>query len=144
MELVTSFDKITQNQSYYLGEHRLISAHTLTEDLKEKELLFSLTTLGNWLPFYDAYLPPFRRIVELQGGANWEYLLLELRGVASAVEYVAVEKQAPYRLLVETRRGKPIPKIVKSTEKVLKSPEEITAIRQFFLLDPRYSLIGVD
>jgi len=144
MELVTSFDKSTQNQQYYLGEHRLIGARTLTENLKEKELLFSLTTLGNWLPFYDAYLPAFRRVVELQGAANWEYLLLELRGVASVVEYVAVEKQTPFRLLVETRRGKPIPKIVKSTEKVLKSPEEITAIRQFFLLDPRYSLIGVD
>jgi len=144
MELVTGFDKGTQNQSYFLGEHQLIGAHTLTEDLKEKELLLSLNTLGNWLPFYDAYLPPFRRVVELQGAANWKYLLLELRGVASTVEYVAVENQPPYRLLVETRRGKPIPKIVKSTEKVLKSPEEITAIRQFFLLDPRYSLIGVD
>ena len=144
MELVSSFKEPTIQKSHFLGEHRIIGTRTLTEHLQEKELLFSLDTMSNFLPFYDAYLPVFKRIVELRSSANWEYHLFELRGVGSTIEFVAVEKQAPYRLLVEQQKGKPVPKIVKSTEKILKSPEEITAIRQFFLLDPRYSLVGVD
>ena len=146
MELVSSFDENTLQKKYHLGEHRIIGSHTLTEELKEKELLFSITTLSNWLPFYDAFLPIFRRIIELKGTRTWQYYLFELRGIAKTTEYVAVEKKSPYRLFVENRREKPIPKILKSSHKIkiLKSPEDTYSIREFFLLDPKYALVGVD
>jgi hypothetical protein len=49
----------------------------------------------------------------------------------------------PHRVLAEKLKGKPIPKIIKSKEKVLKTPEEISAILKFFLDDPGY-LMEVD
>lgn len=146
MEVVSSFNEETCQEGYFLGEHRIIGTYTLTEELKEKELLFSITTLSNWLAFYDAYLPIFRRVVELKDTSTWEYNLFELRGVAKTTEYVAVEKNAPYRLFVENRRGTPFPKILKSSQKIkiLKSPEDTLSIRTFFLMDPRYALVAVD
>jgi len=142
-ELVTHLKTVTLEKAYYLGVHRMIGAATLTEDLKENEILFAIDIKKSWLSFYDGYLPILKKVVELTDETDWEYLLFELREVSKTIEYIAVEKKAPYRVLVEKKRGKPIPKIIKSKEKVLKTPEEISAIRKFFLVDPGY-LMEVD
>lgn len=142
-ELVSGFNLATLTNTYHLGIHRMIGAYTLTEDLKENELLFALDTKRSWLSFYDAYLPILKRVVEFKDETPWEYLLFELRELSSTVEYIAIEKEAPHRVLVERKRGKPVPKIVKSKEKFLKTPEEISAIKKFFLVDPGF-LMEVD
>ena len=142
-ELVTAFNLSTLHQVYQLGPHHMIGGHTLTEDFKENELLFSIGTKKSWLSFYDAFLPILKRVVELKEATKWNYLLFELREMSSTIEYIAVEKVPPYRVLVEKQKGKPVPKIVKSKEKVLKTPDEISAIQKFFLEDPGY-LMEVD
>lgn len=142
-ELVTHLKTVTLDKAYHLGTHRMIGGATLTEDLKENEILFAMDIKKSWLSFYDGYLPIMKRVVELDDETGWDYLLFELREISNRIEYIAVEKKPPYRVLVEKKKGKPVPKIVKSKEKVLKTPEEISAIRKFFLVDPGY-LMEVD
>ncbi len=142
-ELIIGFNPKTISKDYHIGNHRMLGAYTLTEDLKENELMFAMDNKKSWLSFYDSFLPIMKRVVELEDEAGWEYLLFELREMASTIEYLAVERVAPYRVLVHKVKGKPVPKIVKSKEKVLKTPEEISAIKKFFLIDPGY-LMEVD
>ncbi len=142
-ELITGFDPSTLSKSYFLGTHRMIGAYTLTEELKASELLFALDIQSSWISFYESYLPILKKVVELRGEKDWEYLLFELREISGSNEYIAVEKNEPYRVLVEKKKGKPVPKIVKSKEKVLKTPEEISIIKKIFLKDPGF-LMEVD
>ena len=142
-ELVTDLNPATLKTSYNIGPHRMIGAYTLTEDLKENELLFSIDTKKSWLSFYESFLPILKRVVELKDFTGWKYFLFELREISTTIEYIAVEIAPPHRVLVEKQKGKPVPKIVKSKEKVLKTPEEISAIQKFFLNDPGY-LMEVD
>lgn len=131
-ELVVSFDVGTLNKKYFLSEHRIIGAHTLTEDLKESQLLFSFKTMSSWMPFYDTYLPILKRIKDFEDYKEWEYHLFELHNLSKEKEYIAVEQHPPYRILADKSKSKYRPRIVKSKELVLKSPEEISAIRRFF------------
>ena len=131
-ELVQRFDPISFSNKYYLSAHRLIKVDTLTEDLKPNTLIFSLNTMSSWLPFFDTYLPIFKNIIDFKNQKKWEYHLLELHNPSNEKEYVAVEQNPPYRILADKTRSKYKPRIVKSKEIVLKSPEEISTIRRFF------------
>jgi len=137
-ELVTGFNMKTFDENYFLGEHHMVGAYTLTEDLKENEILFSLNDFNSWLPFYDAYLPIFRRVIEAQNSDGWNYLLFELREISGEIEYAVVEKEAPYRIWAIKQGGKPAPKLIKQKEKDLKSPEAVSKIRRILLLDNSY------
>ena len=131
-ELVQRFDPMSFSNKYYLSAHRLIKVDTLTEDLKSNTLIFSLQTMSSWLPFFDTYLPIFKNIIDFKNQKQWEYHLLELHNPSNEKEYVAVEQNPPHRILADKTRSKYRPRIVKSKEIVLKSPEEISALRRFF------------
>ncbi|MEL7159356.1 MAG: hypothetical protein AAFN92_01250 [Bacteroidota bacterium] len=135
-ELVVGFKPHTVNRPYRLGSHVMVGADTLTEDLKEGEVLVSLQKLQSWLPFYDTFLPVFRRAIELPGEESWDCYLFELRDAEGKGEYIAVEKEEPYRVLAKKSRRKVVPKIVTSKTRVLSDPEELTALRKFFMADP--------
>jgi len=135
-ELVTGFNQYTLKDKFFLGPHRMIGVSTLKEDLKSNELIFSLDLMSSWIPFYDTHLPIFKRIVELKDRADWEYNLFELREISNDKEYIAIEKNTPHRILVHKKGGKKRPKVVKSQEKILKSPEEISMIKKLFFEDP--------
>ncbi len=134
-ELVTGFNEATFKKEYRMGSHRMVGAHTLTEDLKENQLLFSLENFKSWLPFYDAYLPIFKKVVEVRHTGDWSYLLFELREITGDVEYVVVEREEPFRIWARKEGGKPVPKLIKEKEKALKSPEGLSAFRRLLLLN---------
>jgi hypothetical protein len=60
-EIVQSFDTSTLTKEYFLSDHRIIGVNYLTEDLKVSQFLFSFKTMSSWLPFYDTYLPIFKK-----------------------------------------------------------------------------------
>jgi len=134
-ELVTGFVDYTLKDKFHLGPHRMIGAYTLKEDLKENELLFSLNEMTSWLPFYDSYLPIFKKVLKSIGSAPWQYHLFELREISSEKEYIAIENRKPHRILIKNS-DKKIPLVVSSKNKILKSPEEISMIRNLFVKDP--------
>lgn len=131
-EIVQSFDPLTLRKEYFLSDHRIIGVNSLTEDLKVSQLLFSFKTMSSWLPFYDTYLPIFKKIKDFEDEQEWEYHLFELHNISKEKEYIAVEQNPPFRILVDKSKSKYKPRIVKSKEIILKSPEEISAIRRFF------------
>ncbi len=131
-ELVQEFDISTIKKKYFLSEHRVIGVKSLTEDLKVNQLLFSFKTMSSWLPFYDTYLPIFKKIKDFESFQHWEYHLFEIHNISNVIEYIAVEQKKPYRILVDKVKSKYRPRIVKSKEIILKSPEEISSIRRFF------------
>ncbi|MEM9525664.1 MAG: hypothetical protein AAGA31_03595 [Bacteroidota bacterium] len=135
-ELVMAFKEHTKRRPYRLGDHRMIGAYTLTEDMKEGEILLSLYKNQSWLPFYDTFLPVFRRAIELPGEEHWDCYLFEVRDATGKGEYIAVEKDPPYRVLAKKSRRKVVPKIVTSKTRVLSDPDELTAMRKFFMADP--------
>lgn len=135
-ELVVAFKEHTRRRPYRLGEHRMVGAYTLTEDLKEGEILLSLHKNQSWLPFYDTFLPVFRRAIELPGEERWDCYLFEILDATGKGEYIAVEKDPPYRVLAKKNRRKVVPKIVTSNTRILSDPAELTALRKFFMADP--------
>ncbi len=143
LEMVTSFDEATSLTRYQLGANRIMGAFTLSEDMKEMELLFSVEQMSSWIPFYDTHLPIFRKIVEIDGLEDWEYLLFESREGTNEKEYVAVEKASPYRILAEKKNGKQQIKIIKGENIALRTPERVSVIKQFFNMDPGY-LVELD
>lgn len=134
-ELVTGFRKQTVRNPHRLGEHRMVSVYTLNEELEEGELLFSIDKYKSWLPFYDSFLPVFRRAIPIPELASWECVLFEILGPAGTGEYVAVEKNKPYRVLARQSKNKVEPRIITSKTMVLSDPEEVSAMTKFFL-DP--------
>ena len=131
-EIVLSMDSFTTSKKYFLSQHRIIKAGTLTEDLKDNHLLFSIKTMSSWLPFYDTYLPILKNIIDFEQNQKWEYHLFEIHTIDNEKEYIAVEQKPPYRILADKSKSFYQPRIVKSKEIILKSPEEISAIRRFF------------
>ncbi len=132
-ELVTDFKADTVHKPYRLGEHVMVGAVTLNEDLKESELLFSIHKKKSWLPFYDSYLPVFRRVIELKGTDYWPCYLFEALEHTSTGEYIAVEKVKPYRLLAQRKKGKVVPKTVTTKSRALLDPAEISTLVDFFV-----------
>ena len=142
-ELVKGLDDATIRSAYFLGVNRMIGSFTLSEDMKERELLFSVNTMSSWIPFFDTHLPIFGKIVEISGLEDWEYILFESREGTNEKEYVAVEKAPPYRVLVEKKSGIQQIKIIKGEEIKLKAPERVSRIKQLFYEDPGY-LVELD
>lgn len=132
-ELVTGFKPGTIHTPYHLGEHVMVGAVTLNEELKEGELLFSIHKNQSWLPFYDSYLPVFRRVVPLEGDDYLQCNLFEALEHTTTGEYIAVEKEEPYRLLAQRKKGKIIPKIVTTQSRALLAPEEVSALVDLFV-----------
>jgi len=144
-ELATSWVNDTIQNKYHLGHNRMIGVHTLSENLKEHTLLFSVQKQTSWLPFFDNYLPVLKQVINIQeeeGNAR-EYNLFELREVSKEKEYLAVEKKAPYRVLIDKKGDEYAPRIIKSKTKSIKSPEELTALQRIFSLGTRL-LMEVD
>lgn len=143
-ELATSWVDYTRSNAFYLGENRMVGVNTISEDLRESKLLFSVQQMTSWLPFYDKYLPIFKQVTEVKDNKtidnkirnnpkeNWEYHLFELAELSGDKEYVVVEKKAPYRLLAQKKSGEYLPRIVTSKKKAIKSPEELNALIRFF------------
>lgn len=133
-ELATSWVPHSLDKGFYLGQNRLIAVRTIGEDLKEHELLFSLQLRESWIPFYDNYLPIFKQIIEVEDNVSdsWNYHLLAIREPTIQSAYVAVEKIAPYRILANKKSGEIQARIFKSKKKSIKSPEEMTALQNFF------------
>lgn len=136
-ELVTSFKERSAQKAYKIGEHVMIGAFTLNEELVEGDLMVSINRNRSWLPFYDTFLPVFRRAVhvpEIKAWDGWDCILFELLSPAGTPgEYVAVEKNKPNRLLARRSKGKIEPKIITSKTRVLSDPEEMSALAKFFL-----------
>ncbi|MFT4666257.1 MAG: hypothetical protein ACI8YQ_001926 [Polaribacter sp.] len=137
-ELVYGFNQSTLNEKHHLGPHRMIGALTYTEDLKEREILFSFLTRRSWLMMDDSFLPIFRKVVKHQSQKSWDYLLFELRRIASTKEYIVVEKKEPHRILVVVEDDIENPKIVSDLQKALKIPKKLNALKKLFSGDPGY------
>ena len=106
---------------------------------KKKELLFSFQKKTSWLSFNDSFLPIFKKIIIFRRAQLWNYVLFELRDTFSSGEYIAVEKEAPHRILVEKKRGDVRPKIIKASDKVLRTPEEFSVFQKlFYWRDPGF------
>ena len=137
-ELATKWVMYTLENKFYLGENRMVGVHTISEDQKENKLLFSVQKLTSWLPFFNNYLPIFKQIIEVDDeiSNSWDYNLFELREVSNDKEYLAVEKVAPYRVLVDKKGSDYHPRIVKSKKKSIRSPEDLTALQRFFYVNP--------
>jgi len=143
-ELASSWVDYTRSNAFYLGENRMVGVNTISEDLKESKLLFSVQQMTSWLPFYDKYLPIFKQVAEVKDNngidskkssklkESWEYHLFELAELSGDKEYIVVEKKAPYRLLAQKKSGEYFPRIVTSKKKAIKSPEELNALIRFF------------
>jgi len=89
------------------------------------------------LPFYDNYLPIFKQIIEVSDDLSdtWDYHLFELRELSKDKEYLAVEKNHPYRILADRKNGEFRPRIVKSKKKSIISPDELSSLQRFFYAD---------
>ncbi len=136
-ELAMSWVEYSLSNTFYLGRNRMVGVRTLTEDLKETELLFSIQQLSSWLPFYDHYLPILKQVIEVKDAMNasWNYHLFELKESAKEKEYIAVEKKAPHRILADKKTGSYHPRIVKGKNKSVRSPEELNTLQRFFYTD---------
>lgn len=134
-ELVTGFKERTVRSPFRLGEHRMVGAYTLNEELEEGEFMLSIDKGKSWLPFYDSFLPVFRRAVHIPELATWDCILFEILGPAGTGEYIAVEKNQPFRVLARKSRRKVEPRIITSKTRVLTDPDEMSALTKFFL-DP--------
>lgn len=130
-EIVQHFDPTTLDTAYRLGNHRIIGVSTLSEDLKQNQLLFSFHTMTSWIPFYDNYLPIFRRIKDFDNRTSWEYHLLEIHTFTNDKEYIAVEQNPPFRILADKTKAKFKPRIIKRKELLLTSPDDVSALRRF-------------
>jgi len=111
----------------------MVGAVTLNEDLKEGELLFSIHKNKSWLPFYDSFLPVFRRVVQLEGTDYWPCNLFEALEHTTTGEYIAVEKKEPYRLLAQRKKGKVVPKVVTTRSRALLDPAEVSSLVDLFV-----------
>ena len=138
MELAIDFRQETINCPYYLGENRMIGVKTVDENLKINELMFSLETMSSQVMFLDSYLPVIKRPHGLDQSADWNYVLYQLRGLKSEVEFLVAESDPPYRILVHKAKNKISPKFVKSSKKILKTPEEVNYIKKILLMDPGF------
>lgn len=132
-ELVVSFKEYTIHNPYRLGEHLLVGARTLNEELKSGELLFSIRRFQSWLPFYDTFLPVFRRAIELPGKEYWPCYLFEALEHGGSGEYIAVEKEEPYRVLATRKKDKVLPKIVTTKSRALLDPTEVSGLIDLFV-----------
>ena len=131
-ELVTNLLPGALERDDHLGHHRMVRAQTLTEDHKKGEVMFSAADLRSWLPFYDGFLPIFRRAIPFStDGADTHFVLYELRESGPTSEYIAVEKYPPHRVLVQELDGRYIPNIITNRDRALPNPEEMTALRSF-------------
>lgn len=136
-ELAIGWVENTLSKSYFLGDNRMVGVKTLSENLKESTLLFSVQKQTSWLPFYNNYLPIFKQVTEVKEGTTdtWEYHLFELAEVTKDKEYLVAENKPPYRILANKKSGEYQPKVVKSKQKAIKSPEELNKLVRFFILD---------
>jgi hypothetical protein len=132
-ELVVSFREHTVHKPYRLGEHVLVGARTLNEDLKSGELLFSIHRYQSWLPFYDTFLPVFRRAIELPGKEYWPCYLFEALEHGGSGEYIAVEKEEPYRVLAMRKKDKVLPKVVTTKSRALLDPTDVSGLIDLFV-----------
>lgn len=135
LEMVTSFITNKKGKTYQIGQHEMVNVNTLREDLKKDELLFSINIMSSWIPFSDGYLPILKQIVEGTEPSPWNYHLYELRTLSNEKEFIAVEQIYPHRILVKNKGDRQEPLVVKSKEKVLKSPDEISIISKLFYND---------
>ena len=138
MELAFDFRPETINRPYYLGENRMIGVKTVDENLKINELMFSMETMSSQIMFLDSYLPVIKRPHGLDKSAKWDYVLYQLRGLKSEVEFLVAENDPPYRILVHKAKNKMSPKFVKSSKKILKTPEEVNYIKKILMMDPGF------
>ena len=140
-ELVTAFSERNPRPDR-IGEHRMVSVRTLNEELEEGQMLLSIDRGKTWLPFYESFLPVFRRALHIPEIATWDCVLFEALGPGGAGEYVAVERNKPHRVLARKSRKGVEPRIITSKTRVLTDPEEMSTIAKFFL-DPGM-LVEVD
>ncbi|MFK8163742.1 MAG: hypothetical protein AB8H12_14950 [Lewinella sp.] len=132
-ELVIGFKEHTLQTPYRLGQHLLVGARTLNEELKSGELLFSIHRYQSWLPFYDTFLPVFRRAIELPGKEYWPCYLFEALEQGGSGEYIAVEKEEPYRVLATRKKDKVMPKIVTTKSRALLDPNDVSGLIDLFV-----------
>lgn len=142
-ELVVSIDNRSISNPLRIGKYVLYQVKTITEELKYESSLMEGEELLSWLPFYDTYLPLLRQSIIAESATDWPCRLYELREKSEDKEYIAIENQSPYRILVQNRKDIIRPKIIKSKEKVLKTPEQFSTLKRIFLSDPGY-LIEVE
>lgn len=135
-EIVTAFNFKTLEAEFFLGKHRMIGTFTLTEDYKKEELIFSFNKQKSWLRFGDEFLPIFKKIVTVQNEKGWACCLLEIRDSSTKSEFVAVENNPPYRILVKQKGGKPVLKIFKGSDKLPRTPEDVSMMSKWFLGNP--------
>jgi len=139
-ELAMEWVGVSLRNTYSLGSNRMVGVKTLSEDQRANELLFSVQKLSSLLPFYNSYLPVFKQVIEISNDVSetWNYHLFELRGISQEKEYVAVEKKYPFRILANRKGTVYQPRVLKSKEKSIKSPDKLTVIKRFFLADSRF------
>jgi len=136
IELVTGLLSVTLKKEFFIGRHRMISAHTLTEELEAKQLLFALDSRKTWLPFQDNVLPAFSKLIDLRGTTTWGYRLCEIANRNGKRELVAIENKPPYRILVEKNRAGMAVKLINRNEHKLRTPQEQNLFLKIFMRDP--------
>ncbi len=137
IELVTGLLPATLKKEFFIGHHRMISAHTLTEELQAKQLLFALDSRKTWLPFQDNVLPAFSKLIDLKGTTTtWGYRLCEIANRKGKRELVAIENKPPYRILVEKNRSGMKIKLIDRNEHKLRTPKEQSLFLKLFMKDP--------
>lgn len=135
-ELVSYLNSKSLEKAYFLGDNRLITCTSLDEAGLTQQLLFSIKQHNSWLAFNDQFLPILKDIIEMKADAAWEYYLLELREKKKEREFLVIEKEAPYRILVEKKSNRYQPKILKSNSPLPQIPEEVSAFKKLFFEDP--------
>ncbi len=136
IELVTGLLPTTLKKEFFIGRHRMISAHTLTEELQARQLLFALDSRKTWLPFQDNVLPAFSKLIDLRGTTTWGYRLCEIANRNGKRELVAIESKPPYRILVEKSRTGAKIKLIDRNAHKLRTPQERSLFLKIFMRDP--------
>lgn len=135
-EIVTAFNFKTLETKFFLGKHRMIGAFTLTENYKKEELIFSFQEQKSSLRFGEEFLPIFKKIVPIENEKGWTCSLFEIRNTTPKSEFVAVESHPPYRILVRQKGGKSELKLFKGSDKLPKTPEDVSMMSRWFFGNP--------
>ncbi len=136
-EIVTAFNFKTLETEFFLGNHRMIGSFTLTEDYKKEELVFSFQEQKSWLEFGEDFLPIFKKVFTVENEKGWACSLFEIRDLNSKSEFIAVENNPPYRVLVQHKGGNTELKIFKGSDKLPKTPEDVSLMSRWFFGNSR-------
>ncbi len=135
-ELVTHIPD--NSNPHHIGDYQLSTVKTLTEDFQEQNLMICQQSLRAWLPVFDDYLPPLESIVEASAEGYWNYQLFKIRSNHQDKQYIAAERLSPFRILVEEKNNKIVPKLISSHKQLIRVPKRRSSLAKIIIGDPGY------